>query len=674
MSKEKQTTPIRLQQFQAADGFWKDRMELIRKNMLLYQWEILNDRVEDAAPSYCMRNFRIAGRMNQKRRELGDAFVEPVYEFGKIGLWPEDENNLEETFYGCPWQDTDFSKWIEAVAYSLAMEPDKQLEAVAEEAIDIVCAAQLDNGYLDTHFIIRGMNGSFQNLKDYHELYCFGHFVEGAVAYYQATGKERLLNAAKRFADYVDAHFGYDEGKIKGYPGHEVAELALVRLYEVTGEKRYLNLSRYFLNERGQQPYYWDQEMDHFAYGWKEGERYEYYQAHRPVRQQDEAKGHSVRATYLYSGMADVARLTDDEELKTACRKLWNSAVREKMYITGAIGSTREGEAFSYPFDLPNDLAYAETCAAIGLIFFARRMLQMDADASYADVMEKALYNCVLAGMDLEGKRFFYVNPLEVLPEASHKDKRKDHVLPVRPKWFGCACCPPNLARMITSLPSYAYTENEDTLYMHLHVAGNVSKQIGKKQADFEVETDMPWNGSVSIRCTSKEPVSMKLAVRIPGWCENWGISGTEGFECTEEKGYYYLEGEWKAGDQIVFTFEMQPYFCQADSRVREDIGKVALMRGPIVYCAEERDNTNNLHLYKVCPEEAVTEDEVVINDITFPALSVKARRLEADNSADVLYTKYRKSVYEECELKMIPYFAWANRGENEMMIWFPEN
>jgi len=668
------STPILMQNFKAEEGFWKDRIELIRKNVLLYQWDILNDRVEDAAPSYCMRNFRIAAMMNQKRKELGDAFVEPVYVYGQPGLWPEDENDLKDIAYGCPWQDTDFSKWIEAVAYSLALEPDEELEKAAEEAIDIVCAAQLDNGYLDTHFITRGMNGSFKNLKDYHELYCFGHFLEGAVAYYQATGKDRLLKAAMRFADYVDAHFGHEEGKMQGYPGHEVAEMALIRLYEVTGKEKYLNLSRYFIDERGKQPYYWDKENDDANPNWKEQERYEYYQAHRPVRLQDEAMGHSVRATYLYSGMADVARLTDDEELKTACRKLWNSTVREKMYITGAIGGTKEGEAFSFPFDLPNDLAYAETCAAIGLVFFARRMLQMEAKAEYADVMERALYNCVLSGMDLEGKRFFYVNPLEVLPEACHKDKRKEHVLPVRPKWFGCACCPPNLARLISSVPSYAYAENEDTLFMHLHMAGTVVKKVGDKEAVFAVKTDMPENGNVEIAYTAQEPVAMKLAVRIPGWCENWGVSGTEAFHCTEKDGYYYIEGVFTENDKICFVFEMKPCFYQADSRVREDIGKVALMKGPVVYCAEERDNTDSLHLYRVMPQENAEETEVIINGEAFPALKLKAAKMVADNAQRTLYTKYRNVQYEEAVLTMIPYYAWANRGENEMMVWFAES
>lgn len=670
--KRSENHPISLQQFRAADGFWKEKMELVREQVLPYQWEILNDRVEGASPSFCMRNFKIAGKLIREKKEKGSAFQEPVYTFRGFEALPEDMEHLEDKFYGFVFQDSDFSKWIEAVSYSLVNHPDPELEKTADEAIDLVCAAQLEDGYLDTYYIINGMDKSFSNLKDHHELYCFGHLVEGAVAYYQATGKDKLLQAAIRFADAIGRKFGPEAGKCKGYPGHEIAEMALVRLYEVTGEVRYLNLSRFFIDERGKQPYYWD--CEETEAGKKQaGERYQYYQAHRPVREQEEAVGHAVRAMYLYSGMADVARLTEDEELKEACRRLWNSVVREKMYITGAVGATHIGEAFSFPFDLPNDTAYAETCASIGLIFFARRMLEMEPDDSYGDVMELALYNSVLSGMALDGQSFFYVNPLEVLPEACHKDERKLHVKPVRQKWFGCACCPPNLARLVSSVPVYAYTENEDTLFMHLHLSGSVTKQMGNKIACFEVASQMPWSGEVAVTYTGKEAVQMKLAVRIPGWCSKWSIQGTDGFVCTEEKGYYYMEGNWTPGTRIFFDFAMEPYFYQADYRVRETAGKVALMKGPVVYCAEEADNGKNLHLFYVLPEEPVEEKKAVIAGQTFPVLCVKAEKRELLSDVDTLYRKYKRPQYELAKLQMIPYFAWANRGENEMLVWLPQ-
>lgn len=421
-------TPLSLKNIYIEDEFWKKEMELVRTEMLPYQWEILNDRIEDAPPSFCMRNFQIAGKITKAKKEQGNTFKEPKYTYQGFEVLPEDINNLEDKFYGFVFQDSDFSKWIEAVAYSLINHPDEDLQKIADNAIDIVCAAQQPNGYLDTYYIINGMDKAFTNLRDHHELYCFGHLVEGAVAYYQATGKDKLLKATIKFADYIDSYFG--ENKCKGYPGHEIAEMALVRLYEVTGDKKYLNLSKFFIYERGKQPYYWDNERDIKS----EGLNYQYHQAHIPVIEQSEAVGHAVRAMYLYSGMADIAKLTNDERLLNACKHLWDSIVNEKMYITGGIGATSLGEAFSFPYDLPNDLAYSETCAAIGLIFFARRMLQIEANSKYADIMELALYNTVLSGMSLDGKSFFYVNPLEVLPEACHKDERKKHVKPVRQK------------------------------------------------------------------------------------------------------------------------------------------------------------------------------------------------------------------------------------------------
>lgn len=657
--------PISLRNIQVEDSFWKTEMELVRKEVIPYQWEILNDRVEGAAPSFCMRNFKVAGKITQKKKILGNAYEEPTPTFRGFEVLPEDMNHLEDKFYGFVFQDSDFSKWIEAVAYSLMNHPDEELERTADEAIDIVCAAQQENGYLDTYYIISGMNSIFTNLRDHHELYCFGHLTEGAVAYYQATGKDKLLKAAMRFADFIDSHFGKEEGKCKGYPGHEIAEMALVRLYEVTGEERYLKLCRFFLDERGNQPYYWDSER---AEKYTPGERYQYNQAHRPVREQDEAVGHAVRAMYLYAGMADAARLTGDSSLLEACKRLWKSTVQEKMYVTGGVGATCQGEAFSFPFDLPNDLAYAETCASIGLIFWARRMLELEADSEYGDVMELALYNTVLSGMALDGKSFFYVNPLEVLPEACHKDERKFHVKPVRQKWFGCACCPPNVARLLSSIPSYAYTEDKETLYMHLYMGGRITKEIQEKTVCFKVESGFPWNGNVRVSFEG-EQVFMKLAVRIPGWCRDWGVNGIEGKSSEVKQGYLYIEGTWKEGDTVELYFPMVPTFLQADERVRENIGKVALRRGPVVYCMEEADNGANLHLNQVFPKEPAEQGSVEIQGQTFPALVVKGRKRKPEKEKG-LYRIYRAAEYEAAEFTFIPYYTWANRGENEMSVW----
>lgn len=673
MNENYYTTPVSLRKVRITDSFWKNEMELVREEILPYQWDALNDQVEGAEPSFCMRNFQVAGKQNEERKEQGESFEEPQYTFRGFQALPEDMEHLEDKFYGFVFQDSDFYKWVEAVAYSLTQHPDPELEKKADDAIDIVCAAQQEDGYLDTYYIINGKDKIFSNLRDHHELYCFGHLTEGAVAYYQATGKDKLLNAAKRFADYIDNYFGPEEGKCKGYPGHEIAEMALVRLYEATGEKKYLDLSYFFVNERGRRPYYFDGE-DHpekIEKGHEEDLRYFYHQAHVPVRQQDEVTGHAVRGVYLYSGMADLARLYQDRELFDACEKLWDNMVSQKMYITGGIGATHLGEAFSYRYDLPNDTAYAETCAAIGLVFWARRMLQIRPDSKYADAMERALYNGVLSGMALDGRSFFYVNPLEAAPEACRFDERKFHVKPVRQKWFGCACCPPNLARLLSSIGSYAYTEKEDTLYIHLYMGSMVQKEIQGETAEISVTSGYPWNGGVSVKVRGTS-LPFTIALRIPEWCaDEYQVRGTEGAETRTENGYLYVTKAWGAEDQVELSFPMEVRVFEADSRVREDIGKVAVMRGPVVYCLEEADNGTDLHLLSldVHAEPEVREREIAGTTVKGIALS-GYRQDPVYIEGKGLYRVVKEIKRNPVKLQFVPYYTWANRGENEMRVW----
>lgn len=716
MNENQYSRPLDLKQVQITDEFWGREQELVRREVIPYQWEALNDRIPEAAPSYCMRNFKVAGRLMREKKEKGAGFVAPAYTFRGFQALPEDPKNPDpDKFYGFVFQDSDFSKWIEAVGYSLINHPDPELERIADEAIDIVCAAQAENGYLDTYYIINGMDRIFTNLRDHHELYCFGHLTEGAIAYYQATGKDKLLKAAERYAAFIGQCFGPGENQSKGYPGHEIAEMALARLYELTGEKKYLELSAFFLDMRGQRPYYFDMEekewAEHDGRPYKapgEGIRHFYHQAHLPVREQTEATGHAVRAVYLYSGMADVARLKNDEAMYTACKRLWNSIVQEKLYITGGIGGTHMGEAFSFPYDLPNDTAYSETCAAIGLAFFARRMLEIEAIGEYGDVMEQTLYNTVLAGMALDGKSFFYVNPLEVLPEACKKDERKFHVKSVRQKWFGCACCPPNIARIVSSLGAYVYTANQDTLYTHLYVGSKMSCELEGKQLDVMMDSDFPWEGNVKVTLSAEEKTHGTLAFRVPGWCkaakaEVWS-DGTVMSECKVEKGefavksvahskerqldaaryekgYIYLTGDWQDGDEIRLTFPMEVRVLAASTRVREDAGKAAFTRGPVCYCLEEADNGKNLHLLKVDLEKLLDAEKGSVNQgavavekthelghemcmLKIPGL----RRAEVQNT--VLYNDYVPGRESETTLKLVPYYAWNNRGEGEMQVW----
>lgn len=680
MDSQNFSKPLDLKQITITDEFWGREQELVRTEVIPYQWDALNDRVPGAAPSFCMRNFKVAGRMMREKKEQGADYVEPAYTFRGFEALPEDPANPDsDKFYGFVFQDSDFAKWIEAVGYSLMNHPDPELEKTADEAIDIVCAAQAENGYLDTYYIINGMDRIFTNLRDHHELYCFGHLLEGAVAYYQATGKDKLLKAAERYADFIASKFGPEEGKCKGYPGHEIAEMALAKLYELTGEQRYLDLSRFFLDMRGTKPYYFDkEEKERNAYEGRpyrepnpEEVRHAYHQANYPVREQKEAVGHAVRAVYLYSGMADVARLTGDEAMYQACVRLWDGITKEKLYITGGIGGTHVGEAFSFGYDLPNDTAYSETCAAIGLAFFARRMLQIKADSKVGDVMEQALYNTVLAGMALDGKSFFYVNPLEVLPEACKRDERKHHVKPIRQKWFGCACCPPNIARIVSSFGAYVYTQNKDTLFTHLYAGSVVNCNLNGTAVDLKQESGFPWNGDVKVSIHTENTAEYTLAYRIPGWCKNYTVSTTAEAKQEIKDGYLYLTANWKDGDEICLNFPMEVRCMTANSKVRENAGKVAFMRGPICYCAEEKDNGKDLHMLRVDAAK-LAEITVGTNEEmghVMSVLKVPGKRLSV-SAQEGLYAEYAPVVETETVITLVPYYAWNNRGEGEMSVW----
>ena len=666
--------PLSLNQVRIRDTFWKHEMELVRTRMIPYQWEALNDRVPDAAPSWCVHNFRAAARL-QARRRAGESWKYEVWKGTFETLPRTGEEPDENAFYGFVFQDSDMYKWLEAVSYSLMQHPDPELEKTASEAVELVCSAQDPDGYLDTFYILKNRVGAFSNLKDHHELYCFGHLTEAAVAWHQATGKTDLLEAAERYADCIAMHIGLEDGKKPGYPGHEIAEMALMRLYEETGEARFLDQCRYFLNQRGQKPHVFLEEVN--AERARKEEKplaedsdeklFAYYQAHQPVRMQKEAVGHAVRAMYLYSGMADLARLDGDEEMLRACETLWHSTTRDKMYITGGVGGTHVGEAFSRRFDLPNDTAYSETCAAVGLVFFARRMLQMQPKSEYADVMERALINTVLAGMAMDGQSFFYVNPLEVDPEACRTDKRLEHVKPVRQKWFGCACCPPNVARLLSSLPQYAFTATQDRVYVHLYMAADAEVTLGGKKAVLHVQ-DGWMNGKVHIDIES-DGAEGAVCVRLPGWCEHPSWKSTRG-EGTVENGYVTFSGAWKTGDSIDLELPFSVMCLHADWRVREDAGRAAVQYGPFVMCTEEKDNGKDLYMLKICPDslQAQVKQETICG-MDLPVLDVHGKQIVREED-DALYTPWHRRREEDTRVKLVPYFAWGNRGGGEMRVW----
>ena len=639
--------PLPLTGMQVTDRFFAPRIDLVRTQMLPYQWEALNDRLKDTEPSHCIENFRIAAGISRGE------------------------------YHGMVFQDSDLYKWLEAVAYQLAVRPDPSLREAADSAIRLIGQAQTSEGYLNTYYQTHPDEKRFSNLQNNHELYCAGHLIEAAVAFAQAVGDTRLLDVARRYADLIDRVFGPEEGKLHGYPGHEIIEMALVRLFRLTGEERYLRLARYFIDQRGQAPLYFEEEARRDGnrdFVWNETfMRYQYYQAGKPVREQTEAEGHAVRAVYLYSGMADVAAETGDQTLFEACRTLFDNIVSRRMYITGAIGSTHVGEAFTYDYDLPNESVYAETCAQIGLCFFAQRMLNSEMDGRYADVIERALYNSVLSGMSLDAKRFFYVNPLEVVPEACEKDDRLRHVKPQRQKWFGCACCPPNLARFLGSLPSYAFSAGGDTLYMHLYIGGEVRVALAYAEVHLSVESDYPWDGRV--RLTVHTPGEYGIAVRISGWCRGYELKvNGESVSSEPVRGYVSLNRVWREEDMVELNLKMPVTLMRANPAVRADTGKLCVVRGPLVYSLEEADNGKDLHLLRLPLQTAfeVHDEPQLLGGIR--TIRCNAFRRSKSFAEGQLYAPVcGAEEMTETQLTWIPYFAWANREPGEMAVWIRE-
>jgi len=652
--------PIPLADVRLRDAFWSKTQELVRNVVIPYQWDALNDRIPGAEPSHAIENFRIVA---------GEAAGE---------------------FKGMVFQDTDVAKWLEAVGYSLKTHPDPALEALADSAIDLIAKAQQPDGYLNTWFQLKEPGKRWTNLLECHELYTAGHMMEAAVAYYEGTGKRKLLDVMCRFADHADTVFGPEPGKLRGYDGHEEVEIGLVKLYRATGNEKYLNLAKFMIDERGTEPHFFLEDWErHGRIGHWDGKlqhpplNLAYHQAHKPVREQDVAVGHAVRAVYLYAGMADIARLTGDEGLKTACERLFANIAEKQLYVTGGIGQTVHGEAFSFDYDLPNDTVYQETCASIGLIFFAHRMLQFGADRRYADVMEQALYNSVISGMAKDGRHFFYVNPLEVQPEASAKDPGKRHVVPERPHWYGCACCPPNLARLVADLGEYVYSAGADAVYAHLFIGGEADLDLADGAVRLVQETGYPWNGKVVFRVTAAPgkafpTKAFTLGVRIPGWANHATLSvcgAQASAPDVTETGYACMNRMWVPGDTVVLDLALVPRLVVAHPKVRADIGKVAAMYGPMVYCLEEADNGTNLPALSIRTDRPLTarfEADLLGGVVVVTAEGVRRQETGWDNGDLYRTLEPGKPAYETkpVTLKAVPYYAWNNRGIGEMAVW----
>lgn len=630
-----------LKKFRHTEGLLARYARLVCDTVVPYQERAIRDEIEGVVPSYAIENFKNAAILN------------------KTGVKPAGGDHK-----GCVFQDSDVAKWIEAAAYSLSVKPDAELEKRLDEVCELIGEAQEADGYLDTHFTLNRPKEKFTELVGGHELYCSGHMIEAAVALYEITGKKKLLDTVCKNADMLYRVF-VTEGR-EGYPGHPEIELALLRLWRVTNEDRYMELAKHFIDIRGIDTDFFNKEYRRLGINIIYDNHYS--QCHAPVRQQSDAVGHAVRAAYLYTAMADLAAITDDKELEDACFRLFESIEKRRMYITGGIGSSYHGEAFTADYDLPSDTAYTETCASIALIFFASKLLKLRREGRIADVMERALYNTVLAGIELDGKKFFYVNPLEVLPGISGNIPTHRHALPQRPGWYGCACCPPNTARLLGSVANYAWDEQDGILYSNLFASG----ELTLSNITLEVETDYPFGDTVKYKVKKG---STKLAIHIPAFTlKNYSVSAHGELK----SGYYYLEVN--EGDEVTVKVEMIPRLYRSNTRVASNSGKAAVMVGPVVYCAEEKDNGDvlgfsfrssaELKLNKETPEQiggfySEASDLGAVYTVT-----AEGQQTVMDNASDLYFTdEYRK---EEKTLKLIPYFMWGNRGLNQMRVWMP--
>ena len=566
--------------------------------------------------------------------------------------------------------DSDPAKWLEAASYSLATHPDPALAALVDSFAHKVIHAQQPDGYLNTHFIVTQPEMRWRNLRDWHELYCAGHLIEAAVAHYQATGQRKLLDALCRYADHIGSTFGPEPGKKRGYCGHPEIELALVKLYQVTHDRRYLELASYFVDERGTEPHYFDLEArargEDPAQYW--AKTYEYCQAHVPIREQTKVVGHAVRAMYLLSALADLAHETGDPSLLETGERLWNNLASRRLYLTGGIGAARNIEGFTQDYDLPDETAYAETCATIGLMLWNHRLLQFSGESKYADMIERALYNGLLSGVSLDGTRFFYENPLA----STGNHQRQD--------WFTCPCCPPNLARTLASVGQYFYSTGVNDLWVHLYAQGTAKVQVGGREVRLRQVTKYPWDGDIHFEIGVPGPQRFTLHLRVPAWCERWrlavnGVAAEPAAngELSTENGYIHLTREWNPGDVIEYKMEMPVQVVWAHPAVRDLQGRVALERGPMVYCLEGVDHPGiRLERIAIDPHKVSKEFQTEHNRDLLGGVSVlrgEGSIMDESGWENVLYRNHQPSS-KTIDLVAIPYYAWENRAPSEMRVW----
>ncbi|QPV65108.1 glycoside hydrolase family 127 protein [Halosimplex litoreum] len=634
--------PVSLTDASIDDDFWTPRIQTVRDSTI----DFVYDRLVESGR---IENFRIAA---------GEA-----------------DGDFQGRFYN----DSDVYKWLEGACYFLTTDSDADLRERVDELVSLIASAQEADGYLNTYFQLVEPEQKWTNLHVLHELYCAGHLFEAAIAHSEATGEDSLVKVATALADHIDERFGPDG--YRGVPGHEGIELALVKLYRETGEQRYLDLAEHFVDHRGDP----DSRLKYEAFHPEEiaGDAYDhvvedgeydgrYFQDHAPLREQETVEGHAVRAMYLYTGAGDVAIETGDDELVAVLERLWENMTERRMYVTGGIGSSHEGERFTGDYDLPNETSYAETCAALGSIIWNRRLLQLTREAKYADLQSRTLYNALLAGLSLDGTRFFYANPHEMGPEGHPlHDEDPNRFAAQRQGWFQTACCPTNVPRLLASLATQVYASDDSSLYVNHHIGSEATVVVDDTTVTVEQESSFPWDAESCLTVTPAQPATFELALRIPEWCTDVSVTvAGEETEATPGE-FLHVEREWTAGDKIVFEGSFPVTFVRANPNVRSASGAVAVQRGPVVYCLEGQDSPRPLHQLRLLPDgdTVVDHDHELLDGVTTLDLDALVPE-ESCWAGGPLYQPDSETTVETTTVRAIPYYGWANRGEDEMRVW----
>ena len=645
-----------------------------------------------------LTNVKIKNGFWKKRKDLNinssfHAILNSFEKSGRIRALTDDNDPVKERPH-IFWE-SDLAKLMEGAFFSIQQEKHEKLEQICDSIIDKIIANQEEDGYLNYFFAKHEPNNKFTNLRDRHELYCAGHLLESAIEHHKSTGNSKFLDALERYIDHIISKFGTEEGKMRGYPGHQEIELALVKAYEYTNKKKYLDLATYFIEERGKtdsnHKHYFineneilkknSQKLDYSKlpsnlrdfvdfYLAKDESVFkdlEYWQAHKEPIKQNTAEGHAVRALYMFTAMADLARINNNNDLLKTCKLLWRNIVDKRMYIHSGVGSAHIGERFSFDYDLPNDMAFAETCATIALIYFANRLSKIEINSEYADIIENSFYNLILASTSQDGKGFFYDNYLECNPGYLHFQDRRHGI---RDEYHICSCCPPNIARLIASMDMYIYNTYQKSLVVDQYISSELDLSDKEQGLKIIQTSEFPHKGYSEIKILNSNNKETIIYFRIPSWDQKTKIliNGEE-INYKTFNGYAKIYRKWKAGDKIELKFDFTPRFVRTNPNVRYNIRKASIFRGPILYCLEEIDNGKNLNRFVIDSNNSFNEKEDKINSENIISLSINGSKFDDTNE---LYIKDKPKL-SDAYLKFIPYYLWSNRGENEMLVWINE-